>query len=151
MHEQRAPLEPEVLPGLEPKVGKWFRRKFKAPTDVQIQAVGHVMAGRSILISSPTGSGKTLAAFLGIFNHLAKLKAEGPLPMGTVAVYVSPLRALAYDLQKNIRGPLAQLGFDDVRVGMRTGDTTTNERAAQRRKPPHILVTTPESLAILLS
>jgi ATP-dependent Lhr-like helicase len=151
MHEQRQVLETEILPGLEPKVGRWFRRKFKTPTDVQIQAVGHVMEGRSVLISSPTGSGKTLAAFLGIFNHLAKLKTKGPLPDGVIAVYVSPLRALAYDLQKNIRGPLAQLGFDDVRVGMRTGDTPTKERAAQRRKPPHILVTTPESLAILLS
>jgi ATP-dependent Lhr-like helicase len=149
MHDQR-PV-PELLPGLEPKIAKWFRRKFKEPTDVQVKAVGHVLAGRSVLISSPTGSGKTLAAFLGIFNHLAKLKAAGPLPNGVIAIYVSPLRALAYDLQKNIRGPLVQLGFDDVRVGMRTGDTPMKDRAAQRRKPPHILVTTPESLAILLS
>jgi ATP-dependent Lhr-like helicase len=149
MHDQRP--APELLPGLEPKIAKWFRRKFKEPTDVQVKAVGHVLAGRSVLVSSPTGSGKTLAAFLGIFNHLAKLKTAGPLPNGVIAIYVSPLRALAYDLQKNIRGPLAQLGFDDVRVGMRTGDTSMKERAAQRRKPPHILVTTPESLAILLS
>jgi ATP-dependent helicase Lhr and Lhr-like helicase len=149
MHDQRP--APDLLSCLEPKVAKWFRRKFKEPTDVQVQAVGHVVAGRSVLISSPTGSGKTLAAFLGIFDYLAKLKAEGPLPNGVVAIYVSPLRALAYDLQKNIRGPLAQLGFDDVRVGMRTGDTPMKDRAAQRRKPPHILVTTPESLAILLS
>jgi ATP-dependent helicase Lhr and Lhr-like helicase len=149
MHDQRP--APDLLPGLEPKVAKWFRRKFKEPTDVQVKAVGQVLAGRSVLISSPTGSGKTLAAFLGIFDHLAKLKAAGPLPNGIIAIYVSPLRALAYDLQKNIRGPLEQLGFDDVRVGMRTGDTSLKERAAQRRKPPHILVTTPESLAILLS
>jgi ATP-dependent Lhr-like helicase len=149
MHDQRP--APELLPGLEPKIAKWFRRKFKEPTDVQVKAVGHVLAGRSALVSSPTGSGKTLAAFLGIFNHLGKLKTAGPLPNGVIAIYVSPLRALAYDLQKNIRGPLAQLGFDDVRVGMRTGDTSMKERAAQRRKPPHILVTTPESLAILLS
>jgi ATP-dependent Lhr-like helicase len=149
MHDQRP--APDLFAALEPKVAKWFRRKFKEPTDVQVQAVQHVVAGQSLLISSPTGSGKTLAAFLGIFDHLAKLKAAGPLPNGVVAIYVSPLRALAYDLQKNIRGPLAQLGFDDVRVGMRTGDTPAKERAAQRRKPPHILVTTPESLAILLS
>jgi ATP-dependent Lhr-like helicase len=149
MHDTRP--APDLFAALEPKVAKWFRRKFKEPTDVQVQAVWHVLAARSMLISSPTGSGKTLAAFLGIFNHLAQLKAAGPLPNGVIAVYVSPLRALAYDLQKNIRGPLAQLGFDDVRVGMRTGDTTLKERAAQRRKPPHILVTTPESLAILLS
>jgi ATP-dependent Lhr-like helicase len=149
VHETQ--LARDLFSALDPKVAKWFRRKFKEPTDVQVKAVQHVVAGRSVLISSPTGSGKTLAAFLGIFDHLAKLKAAGPLPNGVVAIYVSPLRALAYDLQKNIRGPLAQLGFDDVRVGMRTGDTTTKERAAQRRKPPHILVTTPESLAILLS
>jgi ATP-dependent Lhr-like helicase len=149
MHDQRS--APDLFAALEPKVAKWFRRKFKEPTDVQVKAVGHVLAVRSVLVSSPTGSGKTLAAFLGIFNHLAKLKTAGPLPNGVIAIYVSPLRALAYDLQKNIRGPLAQLGFDDVRVGMRTGDTSMKERAAQRRKPPHILVTTPESLAILLS
>jgi len=149
MHQLR--LAPDLFGALQPKVARWFRRKFKEPTDVQVKAVGQVLAGRSVLISSPTGSGKTLAAFLGIFDHLAKLKTAGPLPNGIIAVYVSPLRALAYDLQKNIRGPLEQLGFDDVRVGMRTGDTSLKERAAQRRKPPHILVTTPESLAILLS
>ena len=149
MHDRRPASD--LFSQLEPKVAKWFRRKFKEPTDVQVQAIGHVMAARSVLISSPTGSGKTLAAFLGIFDHLAKLKAAGPLPNGVIAIYVSPLRALAYDLQKNIRGPLEQLGFDDVRVGMRTGDTPMKDRAAQRRKPPHILVTTPESLAILLS
>ena len=149
MHEIR--LSPDLFSALEPKVAKWFRRKFKEPTDVQVAAVGHVLAAQSVLISSPTGSGKTLAAFLGIFDYLAQLKAAGPLPNGVIAIYVSPLRALAYDLQKNIRGPLTQLGFDDVRVGMRTGDTPMKDRAAQRRKPPHILVTTPESLAILLS
>ncbi len=149
MHQTRP--APDWLSSLQPKVAKWFRRKFTEPTDVQALAVQHVLAARSVLISSPTGSGKTLAAFLGIFNYLAQLKAAGPLPNGVIAIYVSPLRALAYDLQKNIRAPLKQLGFDDVRVGMRTGDTSMKERAAMRRKPPHILVTTPESLAILLS
>jgi ATP-dependent Lhr-like helicase len=141
----------ELLPGLEPRLAKWFRRKFAEPTDVQRIAVAQVLAGRSVLISSPTGSGKTLAAFLGIFDHLLRRQAEGPLATGIVAVYVSPLRALAYDLQKNIRRPLADLGLDDIRIGLRTGDTTLKERAAQKRKPPHILVTTPESLALLLS
>ena len=78
---------------------------------MQAQAVGHVLARRSVLISSPTGSGKTLAAFLGIFDHLRAVQAAGPLPNGVVAVYVSPLRALAYDLQKNIRAPLARTGL----------------------------------------
>jgi ATP-dependent Lhr-like helicase len=137
--------------GLEPRLAQWFRKKFKEPTEVQVRAVERVRAGQSILISSPTGSGKTLAAFLGIFNHLMERQAVGELPHGVVAVYVSPLRALAYDLQKNIRQPLADLGLEEIRVGLRTGDTTLKERAAQKRRPPHILVTTPESLALLLS
>jgi ATP-dependent Lhr-like helicase len=136
---------------LEPRLAKWFKKKFKTPTDVQMRAVAHVLGGRSVLISSPTGSGKTLAAFLGVFDELLRRQAEGSLPMGVVAVYVSPLRALAYDLQKNIRQPLIDLGLEEIRVGLRTGDTTLKERAAQKRRPPHILVTTPESLALLLS
>jgi ATP-dependent Lhr-like helicase len=147
MHERRR----KTIPALEPSIARWLAKKFGEPTEVQVAAVGHVLQGRSVLISSPTGSGKTLAAFLGIFDHLVRLRAAGGLPHGTVAIYVSPLRALAYDLQKNISRPLAELGFDDVRVGLRTGDTSPKERAAQKRKPPHILVTTPESLALLLS
>jgi ATP-dependent Lhr-like helicase len=147
MHDQRS----RTIPGLEPRIGRWITRKFGEPTDVQVAAVGQVLQGRSVLISSPTGSGKTLAAFLGIFDYLARRRAAGPLPDGVIAIYVSPLRALAYDLQKNISGPLRQLRFGDVRVGLRTGDTSQKERAAQKRRPPHILVTTPESLAILLS
>jgi ATP-dependent Lhr-like helicase len=147
MHDTPAP----ALEGLEPKLARWLARRLGAPTDVQVAAVRQVLAGRSVLISSPTGSGKTLAAFLGIFDYLARRRAEGKLPEGIVAIYVSPLRALAYDVQKNITRPLKALRFDDVRVGMRTGDTTQKERAAQKRRPPHILVTTPESLALLLS
>ena len=101
----------DLWPGLEPRLAKWFARKFKVPTDVQIQAVEHVLNERSVLISSPTGSGKTLAGFLGAFDYLLRLQAARELPMGVVAVYVSPLRALAYDLQKNIRQPLIDLGF----------------------------------------
>jgi ATP-dependent Lhr-like helicase len=140
-----------ILPGLEPRLEKWFARRFKQPTDAQSAAVAHVLAGRSVLISSPTGSGKTLAAFLGIFDCLMQQQALGPLPVGIVAIYVSPLRALAYDLQKNIRQPLADLCLDEIRVGLRTGDTSLKERAAQKRRPPHILVTTPESLSLILS
>jgi ATP-dependent Lhr-like helicase len=136
---------------LNKEVARWFSKKFKEPTDVQITAVHHVLGGRSALICSPTGSGKTLAAFLGIFDYLARLRVDGKLPDQTIAIYVSPLRALAYDLQKNISRPIQELGFDDVRIGLRTGDTSQKERAAQKRKPPHILVTTPESLALLLS
>jgi ATP-dependent Lhr-like helicase len=139
------------LEGLDIDVARWFTKKFRTPTEVQVQAVRHVLQGRSILISSPTGSGKTLAAFLGIFDQLARLRTQGKLPDQIIAIYVSPLRALAYDLQKNITRPLLELGFTEVRVGLRTGDTSQKERAAQKRKPPHVLVTTPESLALLLS
>ncbi len=139
-----------LLQRLEPRLARWFGRKFAAPLPAQDEAVGHVLKGRSVLISSPTGSGKTLAAFLGVFDWLGRHEVKGTFPEGIIAVYVSPLRALAYDLQKNLQGPLAELGWD-VRVGMRTGDTSLKERAAQKRRPPHILVTTPESLALLLS
>jgi ATP-dependent Lhr-like helicase len=140
----------EVLRRLEPRLSRWFAAKFDAPLPAQGEAILQVLAGRSVLISSPTGSGKTLAAFLGVFDWLARHQKEGKFPDGIIAVYVSPLRALAYDLQKNLQGPLAELGFD-IRVGLRTGDTSLKDRAAQKRRPPHILVTTPESLALLLS
>jgi ATP-dependent Lhr-like helicase len=142
--------ENEVLQRLEPRINHWFRSKFEAPLPAQGEAILQVLAHQSVLISSPTGSGKTLAAFLGVFDWLARHETGGKFPDGIIAVYVSPLRALAYDLQKNLQGPLAELGFD-IRVGLRSGDTSTKERAAQKRKPPHILVTTPESLALLLS
>ncbi len=110
-----------------------------------------ILDGHSTLVSSPTGSGKTLAAFLGVFDFLAKAREAGATPDGIVAVYISPLRALAYDLQKNLQQPLAELGWEWLRVAARTGDTTPKEREAQKRRPPHILVTTPESLTLLLS
>ena len=105
-----------------------------------------------MLLSSPTGSGKTLAGFLGPIDRLAREHHEGRLrPEGIRCLYVSPLRALAYDIRKNLEEPLAGLGLDGViTIGLRTGDTPASERQKQRRKPPHILVTTPESLAILL-
>lgn len=142
---------PAVLAQLHPELRAWFVRRFKTLAPAQAVAVPQILAGNSILLSSPTGSGKTLAAFLSVFDTLAKARDRGELPAGTVAIYLSPLRALAYDLRKNLQQPLDELGWDWLRVGARTGDTTTKERAQQRRKPPHILVTTPESLTILLS
>lgn len=112
-----------------------------------------IVSGESVLLSSPTGSGKTLAGFLGILDRLLREhETEGKLPNRAIrAIYVSPLRALAYDIEKNLREPLRGLGLEDViQVGLRTGDTSAAERQKQRRKPPHILVTTPESLAIVL-
>jgi len=137
---------------LHPKVAKWFRKTFGTPTEGQRLCIPDITAGRSVLLSSPTGSGKTLAGFLGIIDRLAREHYEGRLaPDGIRCVYVSPLRALAYDIEKNLRQPLAGLGLDEViRVGLRTGDTTAGERQKQRRKPPHLLITTPESLAIIL-
>ncbi len=143
--------EAELIASLHPQLGAWFRRRFGRLSPAQLLAVPEILAGRSTLISSPTGSGKTLAAFLGVFDALAQARDSRALPSGIVAVYVSPLRALAYDLEKNLRQPLDELGWGWLRIGARTGDTPPAERARQRRKPPHILVTTPESLTLLLS
>ena len=138
--------------GLHPGLGAWFARRFPEPTAAQAATIPHILAGHSVLLSSPTGTGKTLAAFVGVFDHLVRLHEADALPSrGIVAIYVSPLRALAYDLQKNLHTPLAELGWDFIRVASRTGDTSAKDRAAQKRKPPHILVTTPESLTLLLS
>jgi ATP-dependent Lhr-like helicase len=136
---------------LHPGLSEWFGARFGHFAPAQRLAVPEILSGRSTLVSSPTGSGKTLAAFLGVFDFLAKAHDAGEGPSGIVAVYISPLRALAYDLQKNLQQPLAELGWDWLRVAARTGDTTPKERAAQKRRPPQILVTTPESLTLLLS
>lgn len=138
---------------LHPTTASWFRKRFQKPTEAQELCVPKIVSGESVLLSSPTGSGKTLAGFLGILDRLLREhETEGKLPSRAIrAIYVSPLRALAYDIEKNLREPLRGLGLEDiVQVGLRTGDTSAAERQKQRRKPPHILVTTPESLAIVL-
>ena len=137
---------------LAPTTGAWFRRTYGEPTEGQRLCLPDIAAGRSVLLSSPTGSGKTLAGFLGILDRLVRERDEDRLgPDGVRCLYVSPLRALAYDIRKNLQEPLAGLGLDgQVRIGLRTGDTPAAERQRQRKKPPHFLVTTPESLAILL-
>ncbi len=140
-----------LFKALHPALATWFRGRFRKFAPAQLLTIPEILAGRSTLLSSPTGSGKTLAAFLGVFDHLAKAHDAGEIPAGIVAIYISPLRALAYDLQKNLQQPLQELGWTWLRIGARTGDTTPKERAAQKRKPPHILVTTPESLTLLLS
>jgi ATP-dependent Lhr-like helicase len=149
--EQPAQSEPELLAHLHPELSQWFRARFGRFAPAQAVAVPEILAGNSLLLSSPTGSGKTLAAFLAVFDFLGKARDRRELPNGIVAVYASPLRALAYDLRKNLQQPLDELGWDWLRVGARTGDTTTKERAQQKRRPPHILVTTPESLTLMLS
>ena len=135
---------------LHPTIQQWFQQTFGSFTVVQQETLPHVLAHRSVLVSSPTGTGKTLAAFLGVFDRLLRDHEAGTSPGGIVAIYVSPLRALTYDLEKNLQQPLAGLGMKFVRVGRRTGDTTARERAALKRRPPHILVTTPESLGVLM-
>lgn len=140
-----------VLAQLTSRVQSWVAATFGRLTEAQESTLPHILANRSVLLSSPTGSGKTLAGFLGVLDHLVREHEAGTLKSGIHAVYVSPLRALTYDIQKNLLGPLRGMGLEEtIQVGMRTGDTTATERARQKRKPPHILLTTPESLAILL-
>jgi ATP-dependent Lhr-like helicase len=133
----------------KPDVHRWFRKRYGKPT----QAWPLISAGRSVLIASPTGTGKTLAAFLAVLDSLTS--APAPLPDSVLCLYISPLRALAYDLEKNLQDPLRELygslTTSPIRVAMRTGDTTGSARARQKSKPPHILLTTPETLCILLS
>ncbi len=140
-----------MLDTLHPQLAKWFRGRFGQPTHAQNVTLPHVLAGRSVLLSSPTGSGKTLAGFLGVLDHLMRRLDEGALPAQTIAIYVSPLRALTYDMQKNLAEPLREMGLEkEIRIGLRNSDTSSTERAKLKKTPPHILLTTPESLAILL-
>jgi ATP-dependent Lhr-like helicase len=141
------------LPCPESLVSDWFRQRFDSPTPAQQEAWPKIVAGHNVLVLSPTGTGKTLAAFLAILSRLADEVARSSLGEGIRAVYVSPLRALSYDLEKNLNGPLREIFGDDppIRVGLRSGDTSPAERQRQAAKPPHVLLTTPESLMILLS
>lgn len=134
-------------------VTRWFVAKYGAPTPAQAAAWPKVAAGRSVLVVSPTGTGKTFAAFLAVLNDLALAHARGELADAIHCLYLSPLRALGYDLEKNLTGPLREIygAEPPIRVGLRTGDTPPNERAKQATRPPHLLLTTPESLCILLS
>jgi ATP-dependent helicase Lhr and Lhr-like helicase len=142
-----------------PAVAAWFDRSFSAPTSAQAEAWPAIQAGRHTLIAAPTGSGKTLAAFLAAIDALLRQGLEGRLNDETQVVYVSPLKALSNDIQRNLEAPLAGIrealreqGLPDVeiRTWVRTGDTPPGERERMRRRPPHIVVTTPESLYILL-
>jgi ATP-dependent Lhr-like helicase len=144
-----------------PAVQRWFASAFAAPTPAQEQAWPAIQSGRHTLVAAPTGSGKTLTAFLAALDALVRegLQAGGVLPDETRVLYVSPLKALSNDIHLNldaplagIRAQLARLGLPDVaiRTAVRTGDTPQRERAAARKRPPHVLVTTPESLYVLL-
>src|SRR3954462_15526347 len=133
------------MQGFTAQVQDWFLRSFEAPTEAQSQAWPAITRGENVLLSAPTGSGKTLAAFLWALDRLVAEPGEG-----TRLVYVSPLKALSYDIERNLRAPLKGIGAD-VRVGIRTGDTPQRERQQMLKKPPDILITTPESLYLLLT
>ncbi len=151
---------PAELAWAHPVTAEWFVTRFGTPTEPQVQGWPAILEGKPTLISAPTGSGKTLAAFLVCIDRLFRRAIEGALRPTTQVVYVSPLKALSNDIQKNLEEPLGeiqQLAFErgylsmEIRTGVRTGDTLQRERAAMLRNPPHILVTTPESLYILLT
>ncbi len=144
----------------DPLVERWFRERFGAPTQPQALGWPLIEAGHDTLISAPTGSGKTLAAFLMCLDRLVRAARAGTLEDQTQVVYVSPLKALSNDVHRNLEVPLAEIAalakeegvsLMPIRTAVRTGDTPVAERAQMLRKPPHILVTTPESLFILLT
>jgi ATP-dependent Lhr-like helicase len=150
-----------ALAGFHPAVAGWFAKTFPAPTDAQIAAWPLIRSGRPTLVAAPTGSGKTLTAFLSALDELVRegLANGGALPDATLVVYVSPLKALSNDIRINLQAPLAGIAQElaerglpplEIRTAVRTGDTTQQERAALRKRAPHILVTTPESLYVLL-
>jgi ATP-dependent Lhr-like helicase len=131
----------------------WFAAKYGRPTPAQRAAWPRIRRGENVLIASPTGTGKTFAAFLSVLDGLARLHAAGKLTDSIQCLYVSPLRALGYDLEKNLNKPLREIFGEQspIRVELRSGDTSQHQRARQFTKPPHILLTTPESLCVLLS
>ena len=146
--------------GFHPAVARWFEQTFGSPTEPQIRGWPEIQSGHDVLISAPTGSGKTLAAFLASLDRFFRQGLETELPDETQIIYVSPLKALSNDIRKNLQEPLAGIraalleseGREiDVHAEVRTGDTTTAQRNALIKRPPHILVTTPESLYLLLT
>jgi ATP-dependent Lhr-like helicase len=141
-------------------VRRWFESRFRAPTQSQAEGWPKIAAGEDVLIAAPTGSGKTLSAFMVCIDRLVRQWLDGTLESGIQVVYISPLKALSNDIQRNLQLPLLEIaalaeqeGYGELplRASVRTGDTPTSERAAMLRRPPHILVTTPESLFLLLT
>jgi ATP-dependent helicase Lhr and Lhr-like helicase len=154
------PILRGVLSAFDPLVSRWFERQLGAPTDPQVRGWPEIRAGHDVLIAAPTGSGKTLAAFLHSIDGLVRRARCGPLPETTGVVYCSPLKALSNDVHKNLEVPLAGIralaeeqgvALAPIRLALRTGDTPAWERQRMTRQHPHILITTPESLYILLT
>src|SRR5689334_1106260 len=153
-------LSPASLDWAHPLVREWFVERFATPTEPQEQGWPHILAGHTTLISAPTGSGKTFAAFLACIDRLVRKALAGDLQDRTEVLYISPLKALGNDIQKNLEIPLGEilqragergLLMPEIRTAVRTGDTLMHERRAMLKRPPHILVTTPESFYILLT
>jgi len=153
-------VSPDALAWAHPVVREWFLTRLGQPTEPQEQGWPHILEGKTTLISAPTGSGKTLAAFLACIDRLVRKAIAGELRDQTEVVYVSPLKALGNDIKTNLEIPLSEIqrlaierGFlmPEIRAAVRTGDTLMPERRAMLQRPPHILVTTPESLYILLT
>ncbi|MDA1188679.1 MAG: DEAD/DEAH box helicase, partial [Chloroflexi bacterium] len=153
-------MKPDTLSQFHPLVQTWFKSRFEAPTDAQTEGWPAIAEGKHTLIAAPTGSGKTLTAFLTCIDELVRNGLEGELPNHTQVVYVSPLKALSNDIERNLAEPLADIKalaekagtpLPDIRMGVRTGDTSSSQRALMAKHPPHILITTPESLYILLT
>lgn len=160
MTPPEAHVDHPALAWAHPVVREWFLARFGSPTEPQIEGWPAIVRGEATLISAPTGSGKTLTAFLVAINQLIVEAIDGSLPATTQIVYVSPLKALSNDVQKNLDQPLKEIlqlalerGYllPQIRTGVRTGDTLPKERLAMLKSPPHILVTTPESLYLLLT
>jgi len=160
MSTSETSLAASPLDWAHPLVREWFLGRFGSPTEPQVLGWPRILENRDTLISAPTGSGKTLAAFLACIDRLVRKADAGTLTDRTEVLYVSPLKALGNDIQKNLDGPLAEMvalarrhkeAVPDIRTAVRTGDTLMPERRAMLQRPPHILVTTPESLYILLT
>lgn len=148
------------LTRFHPVISNWFKTRFGEPSEPQRLGWPHILSGEDTLIAAPTGSGKTMAAFLACIDRLVREGLAGELKPETQVVYISPLKALSNDIQRNLEEPLKEIqsaalaqGFKlpEIRAMVRTGDTPASERQAMLRKPPHILVTTPESLYLLLT
>ena len=151
--------ESQIFKKLNPLVGEWFKKKFGGLSETQLNTVMRVNNRENILLSAPTGSGKTLSAFTSILSNLLTFAEHGNLEDKVYAIYVSPLKALSRDIEVNLNEPLKEMqemaalkgiNLQDIRIGVRTGDTPTKEKQKMLKNPPHILITTPESLAIML-
>lgn len=155
-HINQPNTDKEIFESLNPFMRKWFEEKFGGFSDAQKHTVIPIRDRKNILVSSPTGSGKTLCGFTSILNYLIDLDLKDELEDKIYAIYVSPLKALSRDIEVNLKQPLKELEKIigkklNIRVGLRTGDTSSTEKTKMLKNPPHIFITTPESLAIVLT